>query len=62
MARILPAVVAGGRGGNRRVRGAGAWDQHFAWWALLVALVLTWLSGLDCARVAPGLLRSARGA
>jgi CDP-diacylglycerol---glycerol-3-phosphate 3-phosphatidyltransferase len=36
---------------------AGAWDDRFAWWALLVALVLTWLSGLDYARVAPGLLR-----
>ena len=28
-----------------------------AWWALLIALVLTWFSGLDYARVAPGLLR-----
>ena len=36
---------------------AGAWDDQVAWWALLVALVLTWLSGLDYARVAPGLLR-----
>ncbi|MGB2876069.1 MAG: CDP-diacylglycerol--glycerol-3-phosphate 3-phosphatidyltransferase [Gaiellaceae bacterium] len=36
---------------------AGAWDESVAWWALLVALVLTWLSGLDYARVAPGLLR-----
>jgi CDP-diacylglycerol--glycerol-3-phosphate 3-phosphatidyltransferase len=36
---------------------AGAWDTPVAWWALLVALVLTWLSGLDYARVAPGLLR-----
>jgi CDP-diacylglycerol--glycerol-3-phosphate 3-phosphatidyltransferase len=36
---------------------AGAWDDRVAWWALLVALVLTWLSGLDYARVAPGLLR-----
>ena len=34
---------------------AGAWDDDVAWWALLVALVLTWLSGLDYARVAPGL-------
>jgi CDP-diacylglycerol---glycerol-3-phosphate 3-phosphatidyltransferase len=31
---------------------AGAWDDRVAWWALLVALVLTWLSGLDYARVA----------
>jgi len=36
---------------------AGAWDDRVAWWALLVALVLTWLSGLDYARVAPSLLR-----
>ena len=36
---------------------AGAWDDQVAWWALLVALALTWLSGLDYARVAPGLLR-----
>jgi CDP-diacylglycerol---glycerol-3-phosphate 3-phosphatidyltransferase len=36
---------------------AGAWDDSIAWWALLVALVLTWLSGLDYARLAPGLLR-----
>ena len=28
-----------------------------AWWTLLVALVLTWLSGLDYARSAPQLLR-----
>ncbi|MDX6511068.1 MAG: hypothetical protein QOE36_572, partial [Gaiellaceae bacterium] len=36
---------------------AGAWSERIAWWALLVAVVLTWLSGLDYARVAPGLLR-----
>ncbi len=36
---------------------AGAWDESVAWWTLLVALALTWLSGLDYARVAPGLLR-----
>jgi CDP-diacylglycerol--glycerol-3-phosphate 3-phosphatidyltransferase len=36
---------------------AGAWRDDAAWWALLVALVLTWVSGLDYARVAPGLLR-----
>ena len=36
---------------------AGAWDDSVAWWGLMVALVLTWLSGLDYARVAPGLLR-----
>jgi CDP-diacylglycerol--glycerol-3-phosphate 3-phosphatidyltransferase len=36
---------------------AGAWPYRVAWWALLVAVVLTWISGLDYARVAPGLLR-----
>jgi phosphatidylglycerophosphate synthase len=36
---------------------AGAWHERAAWWALLVGLVLTWLSGLDYVRVAPGLLR-----
>jgi CDP-diacylglycerol--glycerol-3-phosphate 3-phosphatidyltransferase len=36
---------------------AGAWNEHIAWWALLISLVLTWVSGLDYARIAPGLLR-----
>ena len=36
---------------------AGAWTDTAAWWALLVAVVLTWLSGLDYARSAPRLLR-----
>jgi CDP-diacylglycerol---glycerol-3-phosphate 3-phosphatidyltransferase len=36
---------------------AGAWDDVYAWWTLLVALALTWISGLDYARVAPALLR-----
>ncbi len=40
---------------------AGAWSDRIGWWALLVAVVLTWVSGLDYARVAPGLLRG-RGA
>jgi CDP-diacylglycerol---glycerol-3-phosphate 3-phosphatidyltransferase len=39
---------------------AGAWHEGVAWWGLLVAVVLTWLSGLDYARVAPRLWR--RGA
>jgi CDP-diacylglycerol--glycerol-3-phosphate 3-phosphatidyltransferase len=39
---------------------AGAWSNDVAWWALLIALVLTWISGLDYARVAPGLLRRGR--
>jgi CDP-diacylglycerol--glycerol-3-phosphate 3-phosphatidyltransferase len=37
---------------------AGAWSDSVAWWALLVALILTWISGLDYARVAPRLLRA----
>jgi CDP-diacylglycerol---glycerol-3-phosphate 3-phosphatidyltransferase len=36
---------------------AGAVDEAIAWWALLAALALTWVSGLDYARVAPSLLR-----
>src|SRR5436309_9919719 len=36
---------------------ADAWDTGVSWWALLVALVLTWVSGLDYARSAPQLLR-----
>jgi CDP-diacylglycerol--glycerol-3-phosphate 3-phosphatidyltransferase len=36
---------------------AGAWRDEIAWWVLLVAVVLTWLSGLDYARVAPRLWR-----
>jgi CDP-diacylglycerol--glycerol-3-phosphate 3-phosphatidyltransferase len=37
---------------------AGAWSSRVAWWALLVAVVLTWVSGLDYARVAPRLWRT----
>ena len=37
---------------------AGAIDESIAWWALVVALVVTWVSGLDYARLAPRLLRS----
>jgi CDP-diacylglycerol--glycerol-3-phosphate 3-phosphatidyltransferase len=36
---------------------AGVWSDSVAWWALLVAVVLTWVSGLDYARAAPRLLR-----
>jgi CDP-diacylglycerol---glycerol-3-phosphate 3-phosphatidyltransferase len=36
---------------------AGAWSTRVAWWTLLVAVVLTWVSGLDYARVAPAVLR-----
>jgi CDP-diacylglycerol---glycerol-3-phosphate 3-phosphatidyltransferase len=37
---------------------AGAWSDDIAWWSLLVALVFTWVSGIDYARAAPSLLRS----
>jgi CDP-diacylglycerol--glycerol-3-phosphate 3-phosphatidyltransferase len=36
---------------------AGAWSDDIAWWALLVAVLLTWVSGLDYARIAPRVLR-----
>ncbi|HET9673316.1 MAG TPA: CDP-diacylglycerol--glycerol-3-phosphate 3-phosphatidyltransferase [Gaiellaceae bacterium] len=47
-------AIAAGVGG---LAAAGVWGDEAAWWALLVALVLTWVSGLDYARVAPRLLR-----
>src|SRR5204863_96717 len=37
---------------------AGAWATDVAWSALLVAVVLTWASGLDYARSAPPLFRA----
>jgi CDP-diacylglycerol--glycerol-3-phosphate 3-phosphatidyltransferase len=46
------AVAVGG------MAAAGAWSSGIAWWALLVAVLLTWISGLDYARAAPRLLRS----
>jgi CDP-diacylglycerol---glycerol-3-phosphate 3-phosphatidyltransferase len=47
----LAALVGG-------LAAAGAWSEDLAWWALLGALVITWVSGLDYARAAPRLLRS----
>jgi CDP-diacylglycerol---glycerol-3-phosphate 3-phosphatidyltransferase len=47
-------AVAAGVGG---LAAADVWSNDAAWWALLVALVLTWVSGLDYARAAPRLLR-----
>jgi CDP-diacylglycerol--glycerol-3-phosphate 3-phosphatidyltransferase len=47
-------AIAVGVGG---LAAAGAFRERAAWWALLVAVVLTWVSGLDYARVAPRLLR-----
>jgi CDP-diacylglycerol--glycerol-3-phosphate 3-phosphatidyltransferase len=49
-AQTLAATIAG-------LQAAGAWDVDVAWWAMLVATLLTWISGLDYARVAPRLLR-----
>ncbi|MCP9487320.1 MAG: CDP-diacylglycerol--glycerol-3-phosphate 3-phosphatidyltransferase [Gaiellaceae bacterium MAG52_C11] len=36
---------------------AGAWSEAIGLWALAVALALTWISGLDYARIAPRVLR-----
>jgi CDP-diacylglycerol--glycerol-3-phosphate 3-phosphatidyltransferase len=47
-------AIAAGIGG---FAAAGAWGDTAAWWALLVAVVLTWVSGLDYARSAPRLFR-----
>jgi CDP-diacylglycerol---glycerol-3-phosphate 3-phosphatidyltransferase len=51
-AQALAAIVAG-------LAAAGAWSDDVAWWALLVAVILTWASGIDYARAAPRLLRGA---
>jgi len=47
-------AVAAGLGG---LAAAGAIDDAIAEWALVVALALTWISGLDYFRLAPRLLR-----
>jgi CDP-diacylglycerol--glycerol-3-phosphate 3-phosphatidyltransferase len=52
-AQAVAAAIAG-------FAAAGAWTHRAAWWALLVAVVLTWLSGLDYARTAPRLLSRAQ--
>jgi CDP-diacylglycerol--glycerol-3-phosphate 3-phosphatidyltransferase len=49
-AQAVAATIAG-------LAAAGAWSDDIAWWALLAALVATWVSGLDYARVAPRVLR-----
>ncbi len=54
-AQTVAATLAG-------LQAAGAWDADVAWWALLVATLLTWISGLDYARVAPSVLRGERAA
>ncbi len=50
-------AVAAAAGG---LAAAGAWSTDVSWWLLLVALVLTWVSGLDYARSAPSVLRGRR--
>ena len=52
-AQAVGATIAG-------LAAAGAWSGDIAWWALLLALAATWISGLDYARVAPGVLRGER--
>ena len=47
-------AVAAGLGG---LAAAGAFDNTIARWGLGVALALTWISGLDYARLAPRLFR-----
>ncbi len=41
---------------------AGAVDRDVSWWLLLLAVALTWVSGLDYARAAPRLLRGGAAA
>ena len=48
-------AVAAGVGG---LAAGGAWSHSISWWCLLLAVCLTWLSGLDYARSAPRVLRS----
>jgi CDP-diacylglycerol--glycerol-3-phosphate 3-phosphatidyltransferase len=52
-AQAVAAAVAG-------FAAAGAWTDRAAWWALLVAVILTWLSGLDYARSAPQIFSRAQ--
>ncbi len=47
-------AIATGVGG---FAAAGAWGTGAAWWSMLVAVLLTWVSGLDYARNAPQLFR-----
>jgi CDP-diacylglycerol---glycerol-3-phosphate 3-phosphatidyltransferase len=49
-AQAIAAAVGG-------LAAAEVWRDAVAWWALLIALALTWISGLDYARAAPALLR-----
>jgi CDP-diacylglycerol--glycerol-3-phosphate 3-phosphatidyltransferase len=49
-AQAIAAAVAG-------LAAAGLWSEDVAWWTLLAAVIATWISGLDYARVAPRVLR-----
>jgi CDP-diacylglycerol--glycerol-3-phosphate 3-phosphatidyltransferase len=48
--QALAAAIAG-------LAAGGAFSDDVAWWAGLIAVVLTWVSGLDYARIAPRVLR-----
>jgi CDP-diacylglycerol---glycerol-3-phosphate 3-phosphatidyltransferase len=48
--QAIAAAVAG-------FAAAGAWSTDIAWWFLLLAVLVTWVSGLDYARIAPRVLR-----
>jgi CDP-diacylglycerol---glycerol-3-phosphate 3-phosphatidyltransferase len=52
-AQALGATVGG-------FAAAGAWSNRVAWWTLLVAVILTWVSGLDYAWSAPRLFSAER--
>ena len=49
-AQAVAATIAG-------LAAAGAWSNDVAWWALFLALIATWVSGVGLARVAPRVLR-----
>jgi CDP-diacylglycerol---glycerol-3-phosphate 3-phosphatidyltransferase len=53
-AKTWAQAVAAGLGG---LAAGGAFTDDVAWWAGLVALALTWISGLDYVLSAPRLLR-----
>src|SRR5581483_9464674 len=42
---------------SQGIAAAGGWSDRVSWWLLLVAVALTWISGLDYARSAPRVLR-----
>jgi CDP-diacylglycerol--glycerol-3-phosphate 3-phosphatidyltransferase len=47
------AIAAAGGG----LAAAGGFNHRVSWWLLLIAVGLTWISGLDYARAAPRLFR-----